>query len=176
MKNHQSIYQKKCPTVSVFVTAIVTIKSLARAYTKVHYYPQAKTLAHSLMMSSIHSHPEIETSRQKSIGEKSWKDDIINGNSDNSQNEACTTTVRRPPLDFFSAMFGTQASITSVPTKSLALADEIKMQPEMWDFIQAGLVPYYEAVYGLQESLKFKFSIASSQIQMPLNKRILKVR
>lgn len=125
-------------------------------------------------MSSIQSHPEIETNLQKSIGE-TWKDDIISSNPEYNRNEAYTTTARNPPLDFFSAMFGNQVA-TSVSTTISASADEVKMQPEMWDFIQAGLAPYYEAVYGLQETVKFKFSIASSQSQIPLNKRILKVR
>jgi hypothetical protein len=174
MINHRRIYRKKCSTVSVVVAAIA-IRSWAGAYTKVHYCPQAMEFSHRLMMSSIQSHPEIETNVQKNIGEKSWKDDVVNSNPEYNRHEAYTTTARKPPLDFFSAMFGNDAA-TSVSTTISASAAEIKMQPEMWDFIQAGLAPYYEAVYGLQETVKFKFSIASSQSQIPLNKRILKVR
>lgn len=61
-------------------------------------------------------------------------------------------------------------------TRNTVAEEKATKQLEMWDYIQSALGPYYEAVYGFQESLKYKFSIASSQDQMPLHERILKVR
>lgn len=181
MKHHQCICtKKKCPTIStvvatIFITSSWALLSQTCAFSNLHYAPQEKALLHRLMMSSIPSSPDIESKDQKSSAEKRWRSDIISSSTVNSRDEAYTTPTEKAPLDFFSAMFGNQPLSTSLPTNVLTAVDETKRQPEMWDYIQAALAPYYEAVYGLQESLKFKFSIASSQNQLPLHKRVLKV-